>query len=164
VSHPEDAASKGPASSLLFKQSIEYAEAELRRLTLIDSWLSRQLGDPLAIEASIAVRRATVERELRALAEEWPDADKLDLEVTFDCGYRNGLIVEMLKIWKEELPRFTEQQLRQTGGSVFSISLVIESVLADKLHNIRLTDKDLELVSRQLETDQSWDSWLSKIH
>ena len=48
---------------------IKEAEAELRRLTRLDSWLSRRLEVQITTEAAAATRRAEIEDELRAMKE-----------------------------------------------------------------------------------------------
>ena len=48
---------------------IKEAEAELRKLTRLDSWLSRRLEVQITTEAAAATRRAEIEDERRAMKE-----------------------------------------------------------------------------------------------
>ena len=59
-------------------------------------------------------------------------------DVTYSCGYRNALIFEMLKLWVEDVQRISEMQYKELGDNRFSISMMIEAVLATKLPGVLL--------------------------
>ena len=74
--------------------------------------------------------------------------------ITSPCGYRNTLIFEMLKIWAEDVQRISKLQFEELGDNGFSISVMIEAVLATKLPRVLLTEKDLNNVSAMFVTDE----------
>ena len=59
-----------------------------------------------------------------------------DEDITSPCRYRNTLIFEMLKIWAEDKQRISKLQYKELGDNGFSISMMIEAVLATKLPGV----------------------------
>ena len=54
----------------------------------------------------VAARRAAVEGELQALAEQWHDAGTQRGEGAFDSRNLHGLTIEMFKLWFEDVQNF----------------------------------------------------------
>ena len=62
----------------------------------------------------------------------------------------------MLKLWVEDVQRISEMQYKELGDKRFSISMMIEAVLATKLPGVQLAEEDLHSVSSMFITDKPY--------